>query len=424
MANFDEMAMLFAINNVEDHEHLLKERQTRIPEMISDPFLLTDRLFIKNFRFSKNLVKNLIELLQTRIVSKNRSSAIDLNTKILVTLNFLATGSYQSPIGNSRYAALSQPTVSRCISEVVEALNHPQIFNEWVKFPKNLNEITEIRNEFYRETGFPGVIGCIDCTHVAIVSPSTNLNLNENQNPEHIYVNRKGYHSINVQLICDSKLRMLNVNARFPGSTHDTYIWNNSLVLPVLKELYRRNYDNFYLLGDSGYPLRQWLLTPISNPTTDAENFFNSKQMSTRRIIERCNGVLKMRFRCLLKDRILHYKPEKASSIINACVVLHNMCISNNVPMIYEQGIEEHDNLGMLGDLEILADNNRNIELTLGSRAELKGLRASRQLLKKGPFKYILIKTAFNLYIFNILIDKTNTISTYHCHNYKINICI
>jgi len=49
----------------------------------------------------------------------------------------LATGSYQYSIGNSRFAALSQPTVSRCISEVAEALNHPEIFNEWVKFPKN-----------------------------------------------------------------------------------------------------------------------------------------------------------------------------------------------------------------------------------------------------------------------------------------------
>jgi len=82
MANFDEMAMLFAINNVENHEHLFNERQTRIPEMISDPFLLTDRLFIKNFRLSKNLVRNIIELLQTRIVSKDRSSEIDLNTKV------------------------------------------------------------------------------------------------------------------------------------------------------------------------------------------------------------------------------------------------------------------------------------------------------------------------------------------------------
>ncbi|XP_026820365.1 putative nuclease HARBI1 [Rhopalosiphum maidis] len=88
--------------------------------------------------------------------------------------------------------------------------------------------------------------------------------------------------------------------------------------------------------------------------------------MSTRCIIERCNGVLKMRFRCLLKDRILHYKPEKVSSLINACVVLYNMCIANNVPMTYEYDIEEHENLGMLGDQEILEDSNRNIELTLG----------------------------------------------------------
>jgi len=51
------------------------------------------------------------------------------------------------------------------------------------------------------------------------------------------------------------------------------------------------------LSGDSGYPLRQWLLTPIANPTTNAENYYNQRQMSSRSIIERCNGVLKMRFR-------------------------------------------------------------------------------------------------------------------------------
>jgi len=50
-------------------------------------------------------------------------------------------------------------------------------------------------------------------------------------------------------------------------------------------------------LGDSGYPLRQWLLTPITNPTTNAEEYFNKRQMSSRSIIERCNGLLKMRFR-------------------------------------------------------------------------------------------------------------------------------
>ena len=40
-----------------------------------------------------------------------------------------------------------------------------------------------------------------------------------------------------------------------------------------------------------------------------------------------------MRFRCLLKDRVLHYAPEYATKIIMACVVLHNMCLEYNVPL-------------------------------------------------------------------------------------------
>lgn len=28
----------------------------------------------------------------------------------------------------------------------------------------------------------------------------------------------------------------------------------------------------------------------------------------------------------------MHYKPEKATLIINACVVLHNICITFNIP--------------------------------------------------------------------------------------------
>ncbi|CAH1995307.1 unnamed protein product [Acanthoscelides obtectus] len=39
------------------------------------------------------------------------------------------------------------------------------------------------------------------------------------------------------------------------------------------------------------------------------------------------SGVLKNRFRCLLKDRVLHYAPFRAGQIINATSVLHNMCV-------------------------------------------------------------------------------------------------
>lgn len=40
-------------------------------------------------------------------------------------------------------------------------------------------------------------VGCIDCTHIAIVPPKTEDEIY----PELAYVNRKGYHSINVQLV-------------------------------------------------------------------------------------------------------------------------------------------------------------------------------------------------------------------------------
>lgn len=125
-------------------------------------------------------------------------------------------------MGHSRFTAFLQFSVSRCIHDVVKALNHPDIFNYWVKFPSNVYELDQVRKKFkkkntlgffiflylfihkfrfYTLTGFPEIIGCVDCTHVSIVLPSSNLNLNENQHPEYIYVNRKCYYSINVQLV-------------------------------------------------------------------------------------------------------------------------------------------------------------------------------------------------------------------------------
>lgn len=50
---------------------------------------------------------------------------------------------------------------------------------------------------FYEKYGIPGVIGVIDGTHIAIVPPKSDDPIY----PEHVYVNRKGYHSINTQLV-------------------------------------------------------------------------------------------------------------------------------------------------------------------------------------------------------------------------------
>jgi DDE superfamily endonuclease len=74
-------------------------------------------------------------------------------------------------------------------------------------------------------------------------------------------------------------------------------------------------------------------MTPFRSPAIgSSEEIFNNKHMTLRNVIERCNGVLKMRFRCLLGERKLRYKPEKVAKIINVCCALHNMCIHNRLP--------------------------------------------------------------------------------------------
>ena len=39
---------------------------------------------------------------------------------------------------------------------------------------------------------------------------------------EQIYVNRKNTHSINVQLMCESDMRISNAVIQYPGGVHDS----------------------------------------------------------------------------------------------------------------------------------------------------------------------------------------------------------
>ena len=69
--------------------------------------------------------------------------------------------------------------------------------------------------------GFPNVIGANDCTQIAIKAPS---------HDEFVHVNRKHFHSNNVQIICDAQMQLTNIVARWPSSMHDSYILSNTIV--------------------------------------------------------------------------------------------------------------------------------------------------------------------------------------------------
>ncbi|KAJ1107251.1 hypothetical protein NDU88_004644 [Pleurodeles waltl] len=129
---------------------------------------------------------------------------------------------------------------------------------------------------------------------------------------------------MNVQMVCLADQYISQVNAMFPG-------------IPYMMGQLQRH--RVWLLGDSGYPNLSWLLTPVRNPWTRAEERYNEAYGRTRRVIERTIGLLKARFRCLhMTGGSLLYSPKKVCQIIIACSMLHNLALRRQVPFLQEDG--------------------------------------------------------------------------------------
>ncbi|RXM31064.1 hypothetical protein EOD39_7295 [Acipenser ruthenus] len=84
-------------------------------------------------------------------------------------------------------------------------------------------------------------------------------------------------------------------------------------------------YDNLrgWLIGVNGYPLKQWLLRLLLNPTTPAEGIIVPFKCA-RTVIERTFGILKMLFRCLdVCGGTLQYTPQKKLELVEPSGWIH-----------------------------------------------------------------------------------------------------
>ena len=199
----------------------------------------TDEEIRDRYRFRRDSIEYLCELLEDQLVRPtNRSHALSVSTQVLIGLRYLASGSFQQVIGD--ILGVDKSTVSRVLIQFLDALISKK--DQFIKFPRNIAEKNILKQGFYEIAGFPSVIGCIDCTHVRIKTPNEN---------EMDYVNRKSFHSINVQAITDHHCCFINVEARWPGSTHDSFIFRNSAVKQHLDEN-NVTIEQGLILGDSG----------------------------------------------------------------------------------------------------------------------------------------------------------------------------
>ncbi|XP_063405889.1 putative nuclease HARBI1 [Mytilus trossulus] len=194
-------------------------------------------------------------------------------------------------------------TVSRVLTKFTDALIAKR--DQFIKWPCTPDKLSEAKNGFFEKAGFPNGIGCVVGTHVRIQAPADD---------EPSFVNRKGFHSVNVQGICD----------------HNFGIHLQNQYTSI---------EQGAVLGDSGYPCRPFLLTPFRQPIEQKEQNFNKAHISTRCTIERTFGIWKQKFR-LLKTGI-RMRPDRACKFIVACAILHNIAIMLKEPIIANNDIPE-----------------------------------------------------------------------------------
>ena len=67
--------------------------------------------------------------------------------------------------------------------------------------------------------------------------------------------------------MCSACNKILHLNPCWPGSAHDSWVFKES----KLYDEFELGKHKGFMLGDSAYALRDYMLTPIQDPKNEAE---------------------------------------------------------------------------------------------------------------------------------------------------------
>lgn len=196
-----------------------------------------------------------------------------------------------------------------------------RILRRVIAFPTG-DDLVAVGEGFAQLAGSPAfssAVGAIDGCHIRIKPPAATAQC---------YLNRKLFHSIQLQAITDHRGKFIDIFVGYPGSVHDARVLRNSPVFTG--SLYPP--AGKCILGDGGYPcLREpiCLITPYREPVQNpVQARYNSKHSRARNIVERAFGMMKTRWRSVF-FKAMEVSPAFVPEVIACCAVLHNIALQN-----------------------------------------------------------------------------------------------
>ncbi|XP_071176614.1 putative nuclease HARBI1 [Mytilus edulis] len=156
----------------------------------------SDEELRQRYRFGRGTIAYLSDLMRGDLErGTNKETALSVEQQVMIALRFYGSGSHLQVVGDTM--GFDKSTVSRVINRVTDAL--VAMKDDFISWPDNQRK-NVIRAGFYEKAGFPNVFGCIDGTHIRITGSSID---------EPAFVNRKGFHSINIRMKPDKACRII-----------------------------------------------------------------------------------------------------------------------------------------------------------------------------------------------------------------------
>jgi len=293
---------------------LHREIAPRVPRDRVDPRdSMSDPEFKRHFRFNKQTVERIADMLEEDLkFDTNRGDPLSPVQQVCVALHHFGGGQFQRVTGLC--GGISQNGARLALIRVTDALVKKRA--EFIYMP-GIEEMEETSQKIMERFKLPRFAMAVDGMMTRFEEAPRRLPIGKHKQ---LYWCRKQFYAVNTQVVAND-WRICDLDAGWPGSTHDSRVWNRSQVKPYVEEQRR-----FLIAGDSGYPISEVLIKPfnIKEASQDRrKRIFNTRLSGLRTVMsENIFAVWKRRFPVIKSLRSDFLTSQK---IIVATAILFNI---------------------------------------------------------------------------------------------------